>query len=293
MVINQKTVLINGVNVRCFYAGHGDPPIVLLHGAGVDSAMMSWAEVMELLAKDYKVIAPDLPGYGGSDRIAGEYTLDFYTDIVKGIIEAFDCAPVVLAGLSLGGGIALNMALKYPELIKLLVPVDAWGIFQKLPYHRLTYWFSRSRINDNLYQWTGKYRSLIRWSLAYNLIGDKSKITEDLVDEIQKLMLEPDAGKPFITFQRSEITKTGLKTDLYSRLGEISVPTLLVHGSEDKMVPLKDAIAASKIIPNCRLHIMEGCKHWPQKERPEEFAGVVREFIRRVGSGKEYLETLK
>ncbi|MGI5902460.1 MAG: alpha/beta fold hydrolase [Desulfitobacteriia bacterium] len=279
MVINEKTILVNAVKVRCFCAGNGDTPIVLLHGAGVDSAMMSWAEVIRLLAEEYKVIAPDLPGYGASDHIDGEYSLQFYTEIVKGIIEVFESSPVVLTGLSLGGGICLNMALNHPELIKLLVPVDAWGIFPKLPYHRLTYWYTRSKINDNLYQWTGKYRSLIRWSLEYNLIGDKSKVTEDLVEEVQRAMLEPDAGKPFISFQRSEITKTGLKTDLYSRLGEISMPTLLIHGSKDKAVPLKDAITASKIIPNCQLYIMEGCKHWPQKERPEEFARVVRDFI--------------
>ena len=279
--IEKKTILVNGVNVRCFYVGNGDIPVVLLHGAGVDSAMMSWAEVMELLAEEYKVIAPDLPGYGGSERIGGEYTLQFYTDIVKGVIEAFECSPAVVAGLSLGGGICLNMALNYPELIKLLVPVDAWGIFPKLPYHRLTYWYTRSKINDNMYRWIGKYRSLIRWSLEYNLIGDKSKVTEALVEEVQKAMLEPDAGKPFISFQRSEVTKTGLKTDLYSRLAEISMPTLLIHGSEDKAVPLKDAIAASKIIPDCQIHIMEGCKHWPKKERPQEFARVVGDFIKR------------
>ncbi|NLB52388.1 MAG: alpha/beta hydrolase, partial [Syntrophomonadaceae bacterium] len=65
-----------------------------------------------------------------------------------------------------------------------------------------------------------------------------------------------------------------------SRLGEISIPTLLIHGSDDKAVPVKDAIAASKIIPDCRLHLMEGCKHWPQKERPDEFSGIVDDFIR-------------
>lgn len=279
MGINSKKITVNGISIQCFYAGQGNNTIVLLHGAGVDSAMMSWAEVIRLLSKGNKVIAPDLPGYGGSDRIDGEYTLEFYTEIVKGVIEAFQCPPVILVGLSLGGGICLNMALKYPELIKLLVPVDAWGVFQRLPNHRLTHWYTRSKINDNLYKWTGKCRSIVRWSLESNLIGDKTRITDALVDEVQESMLEPNAGKPFISFQRSEITKTGLNTDLFSRLSEISIPTLLVHGSKDKAVPLKDAIVASKIIPDCKLYIMEGCKHWPQKERPEEFSKVVRQFI--------------
>ncbi|HQD91591.1 MAG TPA: alpha/beta hydrolase [Syntrophomonadaceae bacterium] len=282
MEINSKNMKINGINVQCFYAGEGTDTIMLLHGAGVDSAMMSWQEVMQLLSVKYRVIAPDLPGYGGSDRISAEYTLAFYTEIVKGVIKAFQCGPIVLAGLSLGGGVSLSIALEYPELVKLLIPVDSWGIFSRLPYHRLTYWYTRSRLNDNLYQRIGKYEWLVRWSLEYSLIGDGTKITKSLVKEIQKSMLEPGAGQPFVSFQRSEITRTGLKTDLFGRLGEIRIPTLLIHGSKDRAVPLKYAITASQIIPNCRLHIMKGCKHWPQKERPEEFSQVVDDFVTKV-----------
>lgn len=287
MTIDSTIIKINGINIRCFYAGQGTETIMLLHGAGVDSAMMSWAEVIQLLSSKYRVIAPDLPGYGGSDRISGEYSLAFYTEIVKGVIEAFASGPIVLTGLSLGGGISLNLALEHPEFIKLLIPVDSWGIFPRLPYHRLTYWFTRSRLNNNLYKWTGRYDWMVRWSLENSLIGDKAKITDALVKEVQKSMLEPGAGQPFISFQRSEITKTGLKTDLFGRLAEISMPTLLVHGGEDQAVPLKDAITASQIIPNCRLHIMEGCKHWPQKERPEEFSQVVSDFVtKQIGQTK-------
>ncbi|MEM5817655.1 MAG: alpha/beta hydrolase, partial [Desulfitobacterium hafniense] len=106
VAINKKMITVQGVNIQCFDAGNGAATIVLLHGAGVDSAMMSWAEVMRILGENYRVIAPDLPGYGGSDSIDGEYTLGFYTETVKGIIEAFQCPPVVLVGLSLGGGIS-------------------------------------------------------------------------------------------------------------------------------------------------------------------------------------------
>lgn len=85
-LIQTKTVSVNGVNVACHVAGSGKETIVLLHGAGVDSAMLSWGEVIPLLAQRYRVIAPDLPGYGDSDRIDGEYSLPFYTEITKGVI---------------------------------------------------------------------------------------------------------------------------------------------------------------------------------------------------------------
>lgn len=279
--IETKQIQVNGMGITCYCAGAGQDTIVLLHGAGVDSAMLSWAEVIPPLSRRYRVIAPDLPGYGTSDRIDGAYTLAFYTDIVKGIIEAFGGQPVILTGLSLGGGIALNMALTYPELIKILVPVDAWGLFAKLPWHRLLHWFTRSKLNDNLYAWTNRYPSIVRLSLRHNLFGDRSKISDALIAEIHQAMLAPDAGKPFISFQRSEITPTGFSTDLFARLEEIHTPTLLIHGSLDKAVPVQGAVAASKRIADCELYLMEGCRHWPQKERPEEFAGALQAYLER------------
>jgi pimeloyl-ACP methyl ester carboxylesterase len=173
------------------------------------------------------------------------------------------------------------MALTYPERIKVLVPVDAWGLFDRLPWHRLTHWFICSKINDNLYAWTSKYPSIARFSVTYSLFGDKSKVSDALVAEIHKAMLEPDAGKPFISFQRSEILPKSLSTDLFGRLEEIKAPTLLIHGALDKAVPVKGALIASKRIPDCEIHLMEGCKHWPQKERPTEFANALLSYLER------------
>lgn len=109
-----------------------------------------------------------------------------YTDIVRGLIEALGGKPVILAGMSLEGGICLNMALTCPEPIKILVPVDAWGLFGKLPWHRLTYWFIRSKLNDNLYAWTNS-SSIVISSLQYSLFGDKSKVAMLWLPKYRKL----------------------------------------------------------------------------------------------------------
>lgn len=279
--MERKHLSVNGVGITYYCAGAGKDTIVLLHGAGVDSAMLSWAEVIPLLADQYRIIAPDLPGYGDSDRIDGEYTLSFYTDIARGFIEALGEGPVILAGLSMGGGICLDMALTCPEQVKIIVPVDAWGLFDRLPWHRFTYRYVGTKFNEKLYARTGKYRSLIKWSLGYNLFGDKAKISDDLLAEIQKAMKDPDAGKAFTSFQRSEITRTGLTTDLFGRLEEIRTPTLLIHGSLDRAVPVEGALRAVQRIPDCELYLMEGCKHWPQKERPEEFARALQAYLAR------------
>ena len=123
--------------------------------------------------------------------------------------------------------------------------------------------------------------SVIRFSLEYSLFGDKSRVGDGLVDEILEAIREPGAGRPFASFQRSEITPAGLATDLFGRLQEIAAPTLLVHGALDRAVPVEGAILAGEKIPDCEVYLMEGCKHWPQKERPQEFARVLQAYLGR------------
>ncbi|MCK6139752.1 alpha/beta hydrolase [Slackia exigua] len=175
----------------------------------------------------------------------------------------------------------MDVALDHPELVKILVPVDAWGLFDRLRWHGLTHWFVHSRLNDNLYRWTNSHPSIVRLSLEYSLFGDKSKVDDDLAAEICEAMWELGAGRAFISFQRSEITPTGFTTNLFVRLGEIETPTLLVHGTLDKAVPVEGALVASERIPDCEMYLMEGCKHWPQKERPKEFADALLSFLER------------
>jgi pimeloyl-ACP methyl ester carboxylesterase len=114
------------------------------------------------------------------------------------------------------------------------------------------------------------------------LFGDKSKVSDELVDVVLDAMAQPGAGEPFRSFQMSEITKTGIATNLFCRLQEIHLPTLLVHGTKDTAVPVAGAVEAQKRIEGAKMHLMDGCKHWPQKERPMEFAEAVASFVQSV-----------
>jgi pimeloyl-ACP methyl ester carboxylesterase len=278
--IIEETVSVNSLKINYYRCGDGERVIVFAHGAGADSAMLSWREVMPLLAqKNYTVIAPDLPGYGKSDRMEAVYSLPFYSEFIRSFIKALGYQSVVLGGLSLGGGIALKAAIDEPQLLQAIIPVDAWGLSNRLPWHRFTYRYVNSKWNQILYPWTAKHRWMIRWSLEANLFGDKSMVTDALVDEVFAAMQVLNAGEPFRSFQMAEITQTGIATSLYDNMPQICLPTLLVHGSRDGAIPLKDSIAAKERIPSAQLYIMEGCRHWPQKERPEEFAQAVDGFL--------------
>ena len=277
--INTIRLNINNINVQCYAAGDTGPPVILLHGAGVDSARISWGEIIEPLSETNRVFAPDLPGYGKSDKPDIEYSLSVYVEFLKQFMQTLDFDQASLIGLSLGGGISLKFALEYPTRVEKLILVDAWGIFNKLPYHRLSYWYTQTFFNELSYKLSSKSRAFVKWTLLNSLFGDSNQLSEELVDEVQEVLKAPDAGKAFISFQRSEITKTGLRTNLAGRFSEIKNSTLIVHGTDDSSVPVKYAKQAHDGIQGSEIYLMEGCKHWPQKERPDEFSKVIKSFL--------------
>jgi pimeloyl-ACP methyl ester carboxylesterase len=294
--IASERIDVDGLGVTYYRCGDGARVVVLAHGAGADSALLSWGEVLPLLAaRGCTVIAPDLPGYGLSDRIGGigpdgrtsdgrAYSLSFYSGFIRSFVGRLGLRDVTLCGLSLGGGIALAAALddvrsEGSRVLRAIVPVDAWGLGERLPLHRFTCCYVRSPLNRVMFPLSARCRPLVRWSLQSNLFGDRSKVTEALVDEVMEAMRAPDAGEPFRSFQMAEINPRGLATNLYAQMPSLSLPVLLVHGSLDSAVPLKDALAARERIAGAQLYIMEGCRHWPQKERPEEFVSAVSEFL--------------
>lgn len=266
--------------IQGYMSGTGDKTIVLLHGGGVDSALISWKEVMLLLSDEYRVYTFDLLGYGKSDMPDTILSIPFYIDMLHSIMGQLKIDQCILSGLSLGGGIAIGYALKYPEKIEKLIPVGAWGLYSRMPFHRLCYWYVNSPVNLTAYQWLGKNKKRVRGNIAGNLIGDKSRITDDLVDQVYQLLQSPDSGKAFQSFQRYELGKKKVTTDILDEIHKLTMPVLFINGEKDPGVPVKYVREASKRVSGSKIHIMKGCKHWAQKERPEEYAEVVRGFIK-------------
>lgn len=259
--------------------GNSDNKLVFLHGGGLDDAMMSWKEVIDLLGGQYDIYAVDQLGYGKSDKPHIVYSIPFYVECLHSLFEQLHINKASLAGLSMGGGNSIGFALKYPESVEKLILVDSMGFCERMPFHGLCRRFVNSSLNAKSYRWMGKSKELIRWSLQTSLFGDKSKISESVVDECYRLLNSPDCNVPFESFQRYELGKKTLTTDLMSHLGELKMPVLIVNGEKDSLVPAKSAAAASQVIQNSQLHIMKGCRHWAQKERPEEFVKALESFL--------------
>ena len=259
--------------------GETNEKLVFLHGGGLDNAMLSWKEVIKLMGNQYDIYAIDMIGYGKSDKPNIMYSIPMYVEFLHNILQQLNIKKTNLVGLSMGGGISIAFSLKFPQMLDKLVLVGAFGLYDRMPYHTICRWFVNSWLNAKSYEWLGKSKKLVRWSIESSLIGDKKEVSDELVTALYNLINEPKCNIPWESFQRYELGKKKMTTDLTSHLSELKMPVLIVNGEKDDGVPVKSAIAASKVIKNSQLHIMKGCKHWAQKERPKEFAQILGEFL--------------
>lgn len=260
--------------------GKTDEKIVFMHGGAMDNSMMSWKEVIELMGNDYDIYAIDMLGFGESDKPDIVYSIPMFVELLYDVLEQLKIEKTTLVGLSMGGGISIAFSLKYPHMVDKLTVVDSMGLYSRMPHcHWFCRWYVNSKLNDKSNEWFGKSKKLVKWGITSTMFGDKNRVSDELVDDLYNLVHEPGSDKAWESFQRYEIGKKKLTTDLTSHLSELTMPVLIVNGEKDSAVPVKFAAEASKVIKNSKLHIMKGCKHWSQKEKPEEFVQVLKEFL--------------
>src|ERR671914_1933950 len=138
--VETKWARIDGLRVRCLAAGTGRvPPLLLLHGGGVDAADFSYRYTIEPLARRRPVLAFDWPGYGGSDNPNPRYDLAYYARFLSHLMDSLGIQRAALVGTSMGGGAALSFALRSPERVDKLVLVASYGLGKDVPYGRLGY----------------------------------------------------------------------------------------------------------------------------------------------------------
>ncbi|RPI24836.1 MAG: alpha/beta hydrolase [Chloroflexota bacterium] len=278
--IQHNFIDIKGIRTHYLSAGQADAPstVVLLHGGGVDTARLSWELLIPELAGEHRVLAPDWPGFGESDRPDIDYTSEFYIQFLHDFLDALHIQRLSLAGISMGGAAALGFALRSPQRVDKLVLVDSYGLQRVAPAHFFSYLFIKIP-GVNALTWAAmRNRAMARYTLG-SLLRRPGAVTDELVDQLYQEILKPDGDRAWTRFQNSDITWRGVKTCFMDRLGEIQAPTLIVHGTKDVAVPVENAREAHARITGSKLVWMEGCGHWPQRDNPPEFNRVVREFL--------------
>ena len=235
-------------------------PVVLIHGAGGDH--LSWPSQLRRL-HGYRVYTPDLPGHGKSQG-HGRQVIASYGEAAAAWIQGLELPKVFLAGHSMGGGIALWLALHYPELVRGLILVSTGA---RLPVNL-------SLIEELATQvgFPTAVDKIANWSFS-------SRVEPAVVENVKKHMLRTRPSVMVGDFRACD------RFDLSDQLNEVRVPTLVLVGNEDKMTPERFAEGLAEGIPNAELVVIQGAGHMLPLELPDEVAEVMRSFLERVLEG--------
>jgi pimeloyl-ACP methyl ester carboxylesterase len=277
--VEDGWVELDGLRIRYLKGGEEGTPVLLLHGGGYDSASLSYKHAVGPVSEHHRAFAPDWPGYGQSDKPEVEYTTEYYVGFLGHLMDALGLEKASLVGISMGGAISLGFALRSPHRVEKLVLVDSHGLGGEVPGGIASYVLVRLPLLNRLV-WAALTRSrkMVERSLQ-TVFYDPGAVTEDLVDEVHQLAKTPRAGRAWRSWQESEIRREGLRTNYVDRLPTLAVPTLILHGEEDKYVPVSWARRAHTLIEDSELQIFPRCGHWLTLERPEEFNRAVLEFL--------------
>lgn len=284
MNIKKRFLKVEGTRVVFYesFPEEENTPLILLHGGGIDSATLSYGRVISELGDNFHVVTLDLPGYGGSDKPEAPYTLEWYIEFLDKFLSLLGYDKVDIGGLSLGGGISLGYALKYPEKIRKLILIAPYGLTDKIPHAKISVWLIKHpNVYDSIMNLIVSNKTLLKANLK-GLIVNSNEITDDLLDQLRSTAKDPEIDKAWKAFQLSEINGLKLRTCYINELGKLKMPVLLLTGKNDNLVPSKDVECADRLIPNSKLIEFERCGHWIPRDRSREFTDSLKEFINEI-----------
>jgi pimeloyl-ACP methyl ester carboxylesterase len=268
---HQRWVTVEGRPLNLVELGEG-PPMVLLHGLG--GSWQNWLETIPHFARRFRVIAPDLPGFGASPMPAGSISIPGYGRTVCALMEALGVESAVVVGNSMGGFIGIELAVRFPERVERLVLVSAVGI--AIEHQRREPVRTVARSLELFSVWAGSRADVLarRPRLRRLLMATSAAHPERLPAPLAAEQIRAN-GKPGWLGAFDAL----LSYRIRDRLGEIVCPTLIVWGERDRMVPVRDADELERAIPGARKVIFADTGHVAMLERPERFNAVVDEFL--------------
>jgi pimeloyl-ACP methyl ester carboxylesterase len=269
----SQFLAIDGMLVHLRDQGPRDDPapIVLLHG--ISASLHTWEGWVAVLQTKRRVISLDLPGFGLTGPFPdGDYRMSHYSAFLGHVLDQLQVPRAVVAGNSFGGQLAWQFALDYPQRVERLVLVDAAGYPRNatsMPIgFRLAQIPALAPLMANLLP-----RQMIESSIR-NVYGDPDKVSDELIDRYYQLTLR--AGNREALRQRFIQSESGQS---YTRIAEIKVPTLIVWGGRDQLIPPVNAERFKRDIKGSRLVLFDDLGHVPQEEDPARTVAVLMDFL--------------
>ncbi len=254
--------------------GAGDP-VVLLHGSGPGvSAWANWRLTLPALAKQRRVIAPDLAGFGFTERQDGaHYDIDGWVAHLAGFLDALELDAVDLVGNSFGGALALHFALRYPNRVRRLVVMGAVGL--SFP------------ITDGLDAVWGYQPSVENMRKLLDIFAYNRELVSDELAELRfKAANRPGVQEAFAAmFPAPRQRWVDALACAEDELRELDKELLIIHGRDDDVIPLSVSLRLLEITQRSQLHVFGRCGHWVQIEHADRFSRLVGDFLSEPAMG--------
>lgn len=269
-------VLIHGHDMAYRMEGHG-PALLLLHG--IAGSSRTWRDVIPRLTDRFTVIAPDFMGHGQSEKPMGDYSLGAFASGIRDLLDVLDIDRASVVGQSFGGGVAMQFAYQHPERCERLILVDSGGLGREVN------WMLRfMTLPGSEYVMPVIFPGFVRdWGDSlFRMMHDRGICLGRIAEmwSAYASLAEAENRQAFARTIKSVIDPGGQTVSAIDRLYLAApMPTLIVWGDGDDIIPVSHAYAAHDAMPGSRLLIIEGVGHFPQIEAPEQFVEALVDFI--------------
>ncbi|MBM3895992.1 MAG: alpha/beta hydrolase [Thaumarchaeota archaeon] len=260
--MQEKFVSVDGNKIRYLESGISKESIVLIHGLGASAER--WEYVIPMFEKHYRVIVPDLIGFGYSDKPMVDYTMEFFAEFLKDFLSTLDLKTTNLIGSSFGGQIAVEVASNQKKLVKKLVLISPSGVMKNTTPALEAYVMAALYPNPDAAK------------NAFEMMTGGKKVDQKIIDEFVKRMQLPNAKMSFMS------TLLGLKNAelITNKLPKITSPTLVIWGENDPVIPINYAQSFVSSIRDCRFCKIPHSAHTPYVDAPSEFFKIVDDFLK-------------
>ena len=263
-----QSVLSGGIAVN--YHDHGSGfPVVMIHGSGPGvSAFVNWRLVMPELARQRRVLAPDMVGFGFTKRPAGMvYTLDNWVDQVIAFLDTMNLPQVDLVGNSFGGALSLALTVRHPERVRRLVLMGAAGVS-----------FPITQELDDVWGYEPSFENMRRIMDVFAY--DRNLVNDELARLRYEASIRPGFQESYASmFPAPRQRWVDALATADDAIAGITHETLIIHGREDKVIPLENSLRLSRLIARSQLHVFGRCGHWTQIEHAKRFSQLVSNFL--------------
>ena len=277
----DRWLQLSGINARYWRCGSG-PPLVLLHGIG--GSLEAWHRNIPTLSAGHEVIALELPGCGRTSAPPAypKDTLGLFAQFVAAELDHLGLDRAVLVGSSLGGAVAIEYALRFPQRLDALILVSSAGLSTAVG------WPLRVLAVPGLGEWMSRPSRIASARSLRGIVADPAVITDDEIDAAFQLAQLPGAQRSFLSMLRVYCSFFGLKRREISRivggLSRIDTPVLLIWGDRDPIVPVDSLQIALRHLQRAQAAVLPGAGHLPYVEQPEVFDRVLLDFVASLGA---------